>query len=136
MKSTNYKNMLIEIAEDCQANKGEIPPYRGEKKTVANYEYEMIFNSPYQYTSDEVKFTIHVARKSIPESEYEAEKELFFSKGQPCFRASPLTKKYGWGVHANEEGKIALYGFESKEYARLLVDASTAKVKAMRSKRK
>ena len=42
MESTNYFNTFIEIAEDCPVNFGEIPPVKGDKKTVANLQYEML----------------------------------------------------------------------------------------------
>jgi hypothetical protein len=64
------------------------------------------------------------------------QREHFFSKGQPCFRASPLTKSYGWGIHSNEEGKIAMYGSESSEYQKFVADETIPKVKAMKSSRK
>lgn len=63
------------------------------------------------------------------------EKTKFFSKGQACFRASPLTKRYGWGVHSNAEGKIALYAVGSEEYQKLSEDQALKHLKAMRSKR-
>ncbi|MEQ9220186.1 MAG: DUF6157 family protein [Cyclobacteriaceae bacterium] len=47
-----------------------------------------------------------------------------------------MTKRYGWGVHSNEEGKIAIYGSETESYQKFIVDASLSKVKAMRSSRK
>ncbi|GBG06305.1 hypothetical protein PAT3040_00827 [Paenibacillus agaridevorans] len=31
-----------------------------------------------------------------------------------------LPKKFGWGVHYNDEGKIALYGKETEKYQNLL----------------
>jgi len=61
MHSTNYTNTLIEVSPDTKADKGEVPPLKGEKKTIANLEYEMISSSPYEYTSDEVKFAVHRA---------------------------------------------------------------------------
>jgi deazaflavin-dependent oxidoreductase (nitroreductase family) len=48
-----------------------------------------------------------------------------------CFRASPLTKKYGWGIYSNEEGKIAMYGVESEEYQRFVADESVIKGNAL-----
>ena len=57
----------------------------------------------------------------------------FFSKGQACFRASPLTKRYGWGVHSDSEGKIAIYPVESKEYKKLAGDENLTHLRAMRS---
>jgi hypothetical protein len=136
MHTTNYFNTFIEIAEDCPTSQGEMPPIKGEKRTVANLQFDMLYDKPYQYTSDEVLFSVYATRKDIAKRDWEEEKEIYFSKGQPCFRASPLTKRYGWGIHSNEEGKIAMYGAETKMYQQLLGDTSIKKVKAMRSKRK
>lgn len=136
MKSTNYHNAFIEVAEDCPVQTAEIPPQRGDKLSVANYQFDMIHNTPYQYTSDEIIFKIHVIRKETPKNFLNEEKENFFSKGQPCFRASTLAKRYGWGFHYNEEGKVAIYPVESQEYQQFLNDETLEHRKAMRSKRK
>jgi hypothetical protein len=48
---------------------------------------------------------------------------------------SALAKRYGWGIHNNAEGKIALIAVESPEYKRLMKDLRTTKIKAFRSKR-
>jgi hypothetical protein len=56
-------------------------------------------------------------------------------------RSSDLGKRYGWGVHADENGRIALYAVDSTEYAALAAgvspfDGSTVAVtRAMRSSR-
>lgn len=134
--STNYFNTLIQIAEDSPTNSGEMPPEKPKGKSVANLQFEMLYESPYQYTSDEVLFTVYATRKEFPKKEWAAERDIYFSKGQPCFRASPLTKRYGWGVHSNKEGKIAIFGAETKEYEKLVSDSSVKKTAAMRSKRK
>ena len=133
--TTNYHNTFIEIAEDCPIDFGQEPPVRANKKSVANYQYEMVKNNPYKYTSDEVLFTVFATRKDFIQEEWEAERTKYFSKGQPCFRASPLTKRYGWGIHSDENGKVAMYGVESEEYQKFLNDSSIPKVKAMKSKR-
>lgn len=133
--TTNYSNTFIEVAEDCPVNRGQIPPLKGDKRTVANLQFEMLVGNPYRYTSDEVLFSVYADRKEITENKMEIERQSFFSKGQPCFRASPLTKSYGWGVHHNEEGKIALYGKESEEYQSFISETSLIKLKAMRSKK-
>ena len=57
MHTTNYRNTFIEIAEDSKITKGEMPPLKGEKKTVANLQFDMLYDSPYHYTSDEVLFS-------------------------------------------------------------------------------
>lgn len=133
--STNYKNTFVEIAEDCPVKEGQEPPSKGDKKTVANYQFDMIKAKPYFYTSDDVFFTVFAARKEFDKKDWDTERHKFFSKGQPCFRASPLTKRYGWGVHSDENGKVALYGAETQEYAEFVKDDSIKKVKAMKSKR-
>ncbi|MDY7395336.1 DUF6157 family protein [Aureibaculum sp. 2210JD6-5] len=136
MHSTNYFNTFIEIAEDSPNEKGEMPPVKGDKKTVANLQFEMLYGNPYKYTSDEVLFDVFALRKGFVKDELDQQREHYFSKGQPCFRASPLTKQYGWGIHSNKDGKIAMYGAETQEYEKFLIDDSIRKVRAMRTKRK
>ena len=134
MHSTNYYDTFIEVADDCPITTAEIPPEKSIK-TAANLQFEMVKNHPYQYTSDEVFFQVFVLKKNIDDDQLATEKENFFSKGQPCFRSSPLPKRYGWGVHSNTEGKVALYAIESEEYKKLSKDKTLEHLKAMRSKR-
>jgi hypothetical protein len=123
--STNYLDTFIEVAEDCPAAAAEIPPAK-EPRTAPQIEYEMLINNPYTYTSDDVLYESNGSRRGIARKD-------FFSKPQPCFRASALGKKYGWGVHSDKEGKIAIYAVESDEYSRLASDEGLKHLKAMRS---
>lgn len=134
--TTNYENTFIEVAEDCPAVSGEIPKQKADAKTIASIAFEMISKHPYEYSSDDVLFQVFADKNNLTESEYEAAREKFFSKGQACLRASPLTKRYGWGVHHNEKGKIALFGRETEAYQKLVKDKNLKVVKAMRSSRK
>lgn len=134
--TTNYENTFIEVAEDCPATCGEIPKQKSDTKTIANIEFEMINQNPYKYSSDDVLFQVFADRNDLTKSEYKEAREKFFSKGQACLRASPLTKRYGWGIHNNENGKIALFGMETEEYQKLSKDKNLKVVKAMRSSRK
>lgn len=134
MHTTNYLNTFIEVADDCPTQSAEIPPQKKENKTVATMQLDMILAHPYRYTSDDVIFHVFATKNNRTDN-LERERELFFSKGQPCFRSSPLTKRYGWGVHNNAEGKIAIYPVESVEYQQFVKDEGLKKVKAMRSKR-
>ncbi|WP_341904065.1 DUF6157 family protein [Fluviicola taffensis] len=133
--TTNYADTFIAIADDCPFGNCQVPPMKGDTKTVANRQFEMLSENPYKYTSDEVLFQVFAARKDLVESEYEEARVQFFSKGQACFRASPLTKRYGWGVHFDKQGKMALYSSESAEYKRFIEDESLKIVKAMKSSR-
>jgi hypothetical protein len=131
--STNYQDTFIEVADDCPTTNGEIPPVKGDTRTVANLQFGIVRNNPYQFTSDEVFFQVYAERNGLTESEYQEARERFFSKGQPCFRASPLAKRYGWGIHSDKDGKVALYGCETAEYEKLSKDKSLKVIKAMKS---
>lgn len=130
--STNYFDTFIEVAEDTKVDCGIIPPTK-EIKTVAEMQYELISKNPYMFTSDDIFFQVFADRNDLTKAEYKQAREQFFSKGQPCFRASPLTKTYGFGIHSNSNGKVALFGKETKEYQTFLSDEKIKKVKAMKS---
>ena len=132
--TTNYFNTFIIVADDCPATKGEIPPGTGLKDTVAGIQYDLISKNPYRFTSDEVLLRVYMKRNSIGDENHAGAKELFFSKGQACFRSSPLTKRYGWGIHFNDEGKMALYGSETEPYGKLAGDPNLTALKALRLK--
>ena len=134
--TTNYFDTFIEVAEDSSATHGLIPKSKGDQQTIAEMQFEMVSKQPYIYTSDEVLFQIFIKRNDILQSEQKAARVTFFSKGQACFRASPLPKKYGFGVHANKEGKIALYEVGSEAYEKLVNDSHIKKLKAMRTSKK
>lgn len=133
--TTNYYDTFIEIAEDSAAASGTVPPLKKNGPSVANIQYDLISQHPYKYTSDDILFQVYALRNDLNADELAAARAQFFSKGQPCMRASPLTKTYGWGIHCNEVGKIALYGRETEAYEAFQQEAKLKKVKAMRSKK-
>ena len=135
VKTTNYIDTFIKIADDCPVLLAEVPPLKNGRKTIAGMQYEMMTENPYEYTSDDVIFTIYACKNDIIQKELGRERKKFFSKGQACFRSSPLPKRYGWGVHSNSEGKIAIYAMESEEYRKLANDKRLKHLNAMRSKR-
>lgn len=133
--TTNYFDTFIEIADDTKAQCGTQPPSR-EQKTIAELQYEMIRQNPYKYSSDDVLFGIFAQKNDLTESDLEAARTQYFSKGQACMRTSPLARTYGFGIHFNHEGKVAIYGMETEEYRRFTADVSIKKTKAMRSTKK
>ena len=135
VRSTNYYDTFIEVAEDCPAMAGEAPPAKTGAPSVAGLQYALIAGEPYVHTSDDVLFDVHAARQRITPAARAAERGRFFSGSQPCLRSSPLAKRYGWGIHSNGDGKVALVPVESPEYRRLAGDPHVRHVKAMRSKR-
>jgi hypothetical protein len=135
----NFANQFIEIAQDCPLKEAVIPLKKGDKPSIATIEYELLSSKPYGYTLQELKFATYVQQKQISPIELKTQRKQlldeFLTKPYTCMRASPLTKKYGWGAHYDEHGRIAIYGVGSKEYAKLVADKDVNKFFAMRSKR-
>jgi len=132
--TTNYFDTFIEVAEDTKATAGTNPPNKA-KKTVAEMQYELIASNPYGYTSDEVIFEVYARRNELTAAEYPQARVQFFSKGQACLRTSPLAKTYGFGIHCDSEGRLAIYGMETAAYQQFLADANVKKIRAMKSSR-
>ena len=135
----NYVNTFIAVAPDTAVKAGTVPPVRNDKKSIAQLEHELISGKPYTLTQEEVQFSVHVQRQGIPATELNAKRTKlwseFFSKPMACMRASPLPKSYGWGLHFDAEGKVALVAMEGSEYKRLLKNPAIRQLSAMRSKR-
>ncbi|TMF15968.1 MAG: hypothetical protein E6I37_00175 [Chloroflexi bacterium] len=129
----NYYNTLIEIAEGSPATKAEVPKPKGGKKTKPVIEYEMIANHPYKYTEEDIAFETYAVLHNIPKAIWPKERQTFLSKGHPHLRVSALAKRYGWGIHNNAEGKVALIAVNSLKYKKLMKDPRTTKIKAFRS---
>ena len=136
LHTTNYYNTFIEVAEDCPTQMSQPPSAKVEKQTIADIQFELLVKNPYKFTSDDVLFQVFAIRNDLTQAEHDEARNHFFSNGQPCFRASPLTKRYGFGVHADKDGKIAIFGRETREYEQFVNDDTIKKVKAMRSTKK
>jgi hypothetical protein len=128
----SYQDTFILIAPDSPVQESIVPVAKGDKKTQHQIQYELLTAHPYQYTHEDLVYEVYIGYQGIEGSE--AHKAEFLKKGHPCMRASALTKKYGWGAHYNDEGKIALYAVESKDYQDLAKWTSKL-LFAMRSKR-
>lgn len=120
MHSTDYFDTFIVVAPDTKAKAGVKP---GARAATARVIYDMIRNDPYRYTSDDVIYAAHASSKGRDA----LTRDQFFARGQACLRASALTKTLGWGVHFDKNGRVALYGMETPEYAKF---ARTVPVKA------
>lgn len=125
--TTNYQNTFIRIAKDSKASVAEAPPDK-LPKSQARLAYEMLIDSPYVHTSDDVLYETTGKPKGIS-------REEFFQKGQPCMRASMLTKRYGFGVRSDEQGRIALVPAGTEEYEASCADPGLSQIVAMQSSR-
>lgn len=134
--TTNYYDTFIEVAEDTKVSCGTKPPSKTAKKTVGELQYEPLVDNPYKFTSDDILFQVFAIKNNLRKEEYKQARQQFFSKGQPCFRSSPLTKTYGFGVHCDSNGKVAIFGMETEQYKKFLSDPKIKRVKAMRTTKK
>lgn len=137
-----YTDTFIIVAEDCAAETGVVPPERGGRPTVASIQHALLAAAPYTYTQEDVLFETEVRHKAVPDEELTVRRgslrEEFFAKSRACLRASPLPKSYGWGLHFDAEGRVALYGVDSPEYRGFAAGehAEVTVLKAMRSRRR
>lgn len=134
----SYINTFITVAEDCPVKQSELPKSNRKPKPVHILEYELLMDSPYHYDHYSLIFEVYLIRKDLKPLALDEKQALWdhlFSKGHPCLRASALTKRYGFGAHYNEEGKIALVPMESQDYQEFTSKAEVKKIAAMRSKR-
>ena len=127
-------HILITPAPDCPTGTAEKPPPR-QNPSRAVLEYQMLTAAP--YTLDHRAFTHAIHRALAATSGTPAlDVDRFHSKGQPCMRASPLTKRYGWAAHYDAEGKLALVDPASAAFATLSADPGLPVKAAMRSRRR
>jgi len=140
MKDMGYKNAFIKVAADCPTDRGVVPQVRGDHKPIHVLQYELLAAHPYRYTHADLLYEVHVRHKELSAAECRANgreiREALLAKPHPCLRASLLPKKYGWGVHYDSEGRIAIYPRESEDYAQFTGPGGIANlVPAMRNKR-
>jgi len=126
MHSTNFADTLVTVSADCPVSTGTVPQ---KPETIAGLQYRLLSERPYALTSDDLLFEVHALRHPG------ADRAEFFATPHPCLRTSPLVKQFGWGIHHDSEGRIALVSAESADYRRLLAEPSITKAAGMRSKR-
>ncbi len=133
-----YRAVFIAIAADCPVDAAEVPPARAGGPTVAGLHHALAAGAPYAWTHDEVIFRTHLLRSGLDPAAHPVDGQewrRFFAKGQPCLRASPLAKRYGWGFHVDEGGRVAAIPAGSPAYAAHAADPELRQLKAMRSAR-
>jgi len=132
MHTTNYVNTLIEFSEDCPAETGTVPPKSG---TVAELQYRFLSEDPYRFTSDQLLAAVTATRQKRREAEWPDVMAELLAKPQACLRSSPLVKTYGWCLHHDGKGRVALVAPQSEDHLRLRADPGVVKTRGMRSKR-
>ena len=112
------------VAEDSKVQIAIEPPQRRAKKMIARIAYEVYRDNPYRYTEEQFHHEVHVVRRKMQGLKIESYD----------IKRSPLLKEYGWGIHRNKEGKLALIPMESEKYRELQNTIKTAKAYNTRRK--
>ncbi len=135
----SYTNTFIRVAEDCPTAAAEVPPARAQP-SVAELQHRLLSERPYELTEEELYVRVHGLRRGLSDDEiaelYDELHAEVFAKPQACLRASPLTKRYGFGAHYDAKGRIALHPREDGSYARLSDDPGLKQLLAMRYARR
>lgn len=126
--TTNYLDTFITASPDSKVEHGT-PPAKPD--TIAGLQYAMLAARPYELTSDELLFAVEAERKGLTE----ADRPAFLAKSHACLRASPLVKQYGFGLHHDADGRVALYGRETDAYRNLSQRSDLKVIAGIRSAR-
>jgi hypothetical protein len=133
-----YKNTFIQIAPDSETTSGMIPESNRKVIPIHMIEYQLLSENPYRFDHEDLIFEVFLMCQGTSDEERASRGDVIhaelFQKEHPCLRASALTKRYGWGAHYDEHGKIALYAVDSVEYKHF-VETCPNQLLAMRSKR-
>ena len=134
-------NTFVLVASDCPVTSAIVPTAKGANPSIAVIQHELLTARPYTLTLEDLIFAVHVRRAGLSQTEAQAQasaiRSKLFAKPQACMRTSPLPKRYGWGVHYDGHGRLALYAMESEEYQHFVKGkvSGVQLVAALRSKR-
>ncbi|WP_421735089.1 DUF6157 family protein [Cellulomonas sp.] len=136
MENVDYTSTFISVAPDTSAVAGVEPV----GSTIAAATFSLIASAPYALRSSDVIFRVWASRHGVS-ADSPDEWAAFYATPHACLRSSDLGKRYGWGIHADADGRLAVYAVGSSEYAALAdgvaPDGSTVVVRAaMRSSRR
>jgi hypothetical protein len=115
---------LMRVAENCPVRKGTEPPDDRKSKTISRIKFEVLSENPYKFTEYEFFFHVH----------YVIRKKTNLKIQSYILQRVALARKWGWGIHRDGNGKLALVGCETDKYRQLADDPSVKKTKAWRAK--
>ena len=114
---------LIKISEDSPTSNSLRPI---KKNTVEYIKFDILSEYPYKFTEEEFFEEVHFNRRK----KYNLKIKTY------SLKRLGLVKRYGWGIHINEKGTIAMIPCESEQYKTLLNNPKVKKSKAYRNKGK
>lgn len=115
---------LILVAANCPVNKGTEPPDDRKSKTISRIKFELLTAKPYEFTEEEFFKNVHHVIRNKSDLKI---KSYLLARVQ-------LARQWGWGIHRDSNGKLALVGWETPEYRRLKNDPSVKQTRAYRAR--
>ena len=101
MENVDYTSTFITVAPDTSAVSGVEP----SGPTIAAATFSLIASTPYALRSSDVIFRVWASRHEVsPDSA--AAWTSFYATQRACLRSSDLGKRYGWGIHADADGRL------------------------------
>lgn len=133
----SYYDAFITIAPDSAATRAIIPTPKRGAQAVPLIQFELLMLHPYTFTHKALAFEVYLRQRGLRRDDSESIRTAFLARGHPCMRASALTRRYGFGAHYNDQGRIALYGVESVEYQAFVrrLQGTPRLIAALRSRR-
>jgi hypothetical protein len=117
MEAVDYRDTFITVSPDSTAWRGQVPSVDGP--SVASETFELISAHPYRWRASDVIFTVWANLRRLPKAARRQVRAEFFARPQACLRSSELGRRYGWGIHADHDGRIAIYAVGTSEYESL-----------------
>ena len=111
--ANGFRNAFITLAPDCPVAAGHVPV---RPTSIAGLEHSLLIGDPYHYTAEELFLAVQRRHKNVSDAELGAFKAFLASKPRPCMRLSMLPKRWGWGIHFDARGRMAIFGTETQEY--------------------
>lgn len=113
-------NTLITVAE-TSSQVSVVPESKTGKPTVATTLYKVLKKHPYKFKQYDLFYEVHINQ---------LKKDSSLKLETYKLQRSTLCSLLGWGIHGNEEGKLALIPVESAGYKSLLEDPEIKKKNA------
>ena len=113
-------NTLITVAESYSKT-SVIPESKSKKETVKEVVYRVLKENPYKFKQYELFYEVHINQR---------EKSTALKLEKYKLQRSELCALLGWGIHGDQQGKLAIMPVESSEYMELLNNPNINKKKA------
>lgn len=101
-------------------DRGVVPRSERDPTPARVVLYDLVSRNPYKFTPEDLTFELHVRKPGPGRAEVHRRRAELWAglsaRSHPCLRACVPAKRFGWGLHVNADGKVALYGRESAEY--------------------